>query len=131
MNLLIPVWSDRVSPVLDEARSILIIKAENGKDCGRQEIQLPQSSPTGKAKQISDLGVDFLICGAVSRILEQSLRSLGIDVISGICGEVEEVVKAFFEQQLDRRELLMPGCCAHRRRGHNRHGRRGSRCENP
>ena len=123
MKLAIASWDGRVSPVLDVAKRLLVVDAEDGAAGGRHELELADSQLAARAKQISELGVEVLICGAVSWPLEAALVSSGVRVVSRVCGPVEEVLRAFLAGTLTDEAYLMPGCCGRRRRGRWRVGR--------
>lgn len=125
MKIAIPQWQGRVSPVFDVAANLLIVEVVEGRETGRQAICPLAVDPLARARHVAQLQVDVLICGAVSWPLEMALSSEGVRVISHICGEVEEVLKAFVEGRLSAEEFSMPGCCGRRRR--MRRGRGGSR----
>lgn len=118
-----PIWGERVSPVFDVARRLLIVDIERSLEVGRQDTALSEADPGLRARRVAELGVDVLICGAVSRLLEGMLQAAGIRVIVHVCGPVEEVLRAFVAGCLTDQTFLMPGCCGRRRRVR---GRRGS-----
>lgn len=70
---------------------------------------------TPRARRIVELGVDVLICGAISRPLEAMLLSAGVEVVAQTCGQAEEDFQAFLLGQLTERAFLLPGCCGRRR----------------
>jgi predicted Fe-Mo cluster-binding NifX family protein len=127
MKVGIPIWDDRVSPVLDVARRLLVVSIEGGAEVGRTEVDLAGPLPGARALQIRDLGVDVLISGAVSQPLEAALLAAGVRVIPQTCGPVERVLRAYLCGRLADDALLMPGCCGRRRRmrGRRRAGGRG------
>ncbi len=45
MKVAIPTWRDRVSPVLDVARHLLLIELTDVTEVSRQEISLPETEP--------------------------------------------------------------------------------------
>jgi predicted Fe-Mo cluster-binding NifX family protein len=110
MKVAIPKWRHRISPVLDRSQILVLFDLENGKEVGRIKIRMTHTDPLARARQISDLGVDVIICGAVSSILEIALVSAGINVISCKCGPVKEVLNAYMENKLMDSAFLMPGC---------------------
>jgi len=112
----IPVWQERVSPVFDAAGSLLVIEHEGGREIGRQRMALPQVGMRERVVRLQELGVRTLVCGALSRPLEQGLRAAGIEVVPLVCGGAEEVLAAFLEGRLVQEQFAMPGCCGYRRR---------------
>jgi len=127
MKVAIPCWQGRVSPVLDVARSALLVTLERGQETTRKEVSVEGTSSLHRARHISRLGADAVICGAVSRPLELALHSVEVEVIAHVCGQVDEVLAAFIEGRLDEDTYLMPGCCRRRRRLCVE-GRQGGRC---
>jgi len=125
MKVAIPVWQGRVSPVLDTAGRLVVVDVEDGEEQRRGEEILSESSPMARASQLAGLDVDVLLCGAISRPLENALASSGIQLVSRLCGEIEEVLAAFLDGRLLKDKLfLMPGCCGSQRQFQAR-GRRG------
>ncbi|MBN2325685.1 MAG: NifB/NifX family molybdenum-iron cluster-binding protein [Candidatus Omnitrophica bacterium] len=115
MRLAIPHWQGRVSPVFDVAGVLLLIDVELGEEICRQSVFIKEDSPLDRAKYTRDLGIDALICGAISRPLELALISAGIEVIAQICGDVDQVMNAFLTGQLHQKIFQMPGCCGRRK----------------
>ena len=95
---------------------------EGGREVNRRAVTLDEADLTDRATRLADLGVDVLICGAISRPLEAMLTSAHVRVIAQTCGSAEDVLRAFASGQLTERAFLMPGCCGRRRR--LRRGRR-------
>lgn len=129
MKVAIPTWSGTISPVFDVARSLLLVEVEAGREVGRREEPMGEVDIAGRAVHVARLGVDVLICGAISRPLEMMLVSEGLEVVPHACGPVEEVLQAYVSGRLSDRAYLMPGCCGRRRwmRGRGGRGGRGFR----
>ncbi|HNQ22878.1 MAG TPA: NifB/NifX family molybdenum-iron cluster-binding protein [Phycisphaerae bacterium] len=129
MNVAIPTLQDRVSPVFDVAQQVVLVELDGGRERHRQLVALQARDLVRRVGELSQRGVDVLICGGISRPLDVLLQGAGIRVIPQTCGPVEEVLKAFVTGRLNERAFLMPGCCGRRRRGrcgpHGRAGRRG------
>lgn len=128
----IPIWRGRVSPVMDTAEQLLIVEMNGGIEIGRRQVYLGMTDHTRRAAEICDLGIDVLLCGAVSRALEASLVASGIEMVSQLCGDIECVLKAFVDGKDDLGAFNMPGlswrkgkewCCGRGdRRRRRRHG---------
>jgi predicted Fe-Mo cluster-binding NifX family protein len=115
MRIAIPQWQGRVSPVFDVATNLLLIEVADAGEVGRREEALTATDPNRRAQQVAQLAPQVLICGAISWPLELALRSLGVQVISQICGQVDEVVRCFLLGELANGAFRMPGCCGRRR----------------
>lgn len=116
MTVAIPQWEGRVSPVFDVARSLLLIAIEDGREVRRDEKPLDRAGLHGRAAEVSGLGVDVLICGAISAPLEERLVMSGVQVIGFVCGAIDDVVTAFLSDGLAQPAFWMPGCGGRRRR---------------
>ena len=109
MNVAIPVWEGRISPVFDAARCILVIGVEGDAECARCEIHVGEMALPARAKKLSELGVELLICGAISREFADLLKSLRIAIIPWIAGELDEVLPAFLAGKFPDPLFVMPG----------------------
>lgn len=116
MKVAIPHWQGRVSPVFDVATRVLLVETANGRERSREELLMTATDPAQRAGELAQGGADVLICGAVSWPLEMAVSSAGIEIITQVCGQVEEVLRAFLEDTLSDPAFLMPGCCGRRRR---------------
>lgn len=113
-----------VSPVFDVARNLLSVASRDRHGQDREEAILETSDPFLRAQKIKDLGVDVVVCGAISRVYEMALSGKGIKVISSVCGPLEDVLSAFLDGTLDDSKFLMPGCAGRQRfRGRRGKGR--------
>ncbi len=123
MRVAIPQWEGRVSPVFDVAGSLLLVDLEHGVEIARRDVVLTDDIPAGRARRMAAMGIHTLICGAVSRPLELALLHSGIEVISQICGDVNQVLDAYRKGRIGQPMFFMPGCRGYQRRF--RRGRRG------
>ena len=125
MKIAIPTWQGRVSPVFDVAEQAVLVDLNGRQESDRCTESLRGMALHQRAERLAELGVDVLLCGAISWQLEMLLTSGGIQVVSLICGDVEEVLKAFRNGTLKNEQYAMPGCCGRMRRGRRRGRRRG------
>ena len=124
MKVAIPIWAGRVSPVFDVAKNLIIAEIDQGRELGRAQEPLKEAGLAARAGRVAELGVDVLICGALSQPLEAMLFAKGVRVIPWICGSVEDVLRAFVSGQPLPNLFLMPGCRGRGRRWRRRGGRR-------
>jgi len=123
MKVAVPNWQGRVSPVFDVAEHIVLVYLDNNEDGSRRTENLGSTSPHERARRLAELGVNVLVCGAISWPLEALLAANGVRVIPLVCGEVKDIVQALRDGTLDSERFAMPGCCRKRRRAGQR--RRG------
>jgi predicted Fe-Mo cluster-binding NifX family protein len=62
-----------------------------------------------RVRALSELGVDVLICGAISVDLEERLLAAGIEVVAEMRGEVREIVRAYLDGEILQPGFSMPG----------------------
>jgi predicted Fe-Mo cluster-binding NifX family protein len=133
MRVALPIWNDRVSPVMDAATRLLIVDYSDQGEVSRTEAPLGGDHVPHLARLLSGLGIQSLICGGISHHLFSLLEAQRIKVIPWVTGPVEEVLEAYTANQLWSRRFLMPGCSGRGRgRGRGRgqglgHGRGGHR----
>jgi len=125
MRVAIPVWNGRVSPVFDEASTIVLLDIEDGREKARTEVKLAAHPLVLKVKYLVEQHVDVLICGAISQLLAEMCAAAGTSVVSWVAGPLEEVVQAFLSGALPSPTYTMPGCCGQRLRAHHRSRCRG------
>ncbi|MFH1746564.1 MAG: hypothetical protein ABIG44_05900 [Planctomycetota bacterium] len=116
MKLAIPTWQGRISPVLDVAQRLLVVEVVTEREISRREVEIIETQLPARFRLIQELGVQVLICGALSKPLEGLLTSAGVQVMPRMCGPTEEILRAFLEARLPSEEFLMPGCCGRHRR---------------
>ncbi|MFP3929066.1 MAG: NifB/NifX family molybdenum-iron cluster-binding protein [Desulfobacteraceae bacterium] len=128
MRAAFAVWNGRIAPVFDVARQIHLVEAESGGIVNQWTEVLPEEMPVQRALRLTELGVENLICGAVSRPLQALVSAYGIRVTAFIAGGADEVIQAWLEDRLDGEEFAMPGCCGRRKpRGCRSPGGRAAR----
>ena len=109
MRIAIAHWQDHISPVLDVSDRLLLIDIEEGRELKREDNVLNCRGPFERAREVYRLGVQVLLCGAVSRPLETALVSSGVRVIGFICGDLEDVLSAYLNGRLTDKCFQMPG----------------------
>ena len=112
----IAVLEDRVSPVFDVSRRLLVWDLQDGCVAGRREVAIRSTDPRSRVRQLTRLGVSTLICGAVSRRLSRLLMAWDVSLVPFVAGEVPAVLEAYCAGRLPQPALAMPGCGLRRRR---------------
>ena len=91
-------WLDRIAPVFDVGGRILVL-AEGGRE--REEHVLSRGEPLHRAEDLLRLDVGTLICGAISRPMQEALVAGGIKVVGFVTGDLERVITAWERGDLD------------------------------
>ena len=109
MRVAVAIWNHRISPVFDVSRKIMVLDIENRAVTAKDIQILSGDDPRYKATRLTELNVETLICGAISRPMAKRLTSEGIRLISFVAGDRRQVIDAFLEGRLPTPELAMPG----------------------
>jgi predicted Fe-Mo cluster-binding NifX family protein len=119
----IPEWRGQVSTVFDFAGKLLLIEIDGQKETNRIEHIFPDEPLLQRAARLNTLGVDVLICGAISRPLLLMISGSGIKVIPEINGSIDEVLNAYLTGRLTEQRFSMPGCRGRERKGFRSKGK--------
>jgi predicted Fe-Mo cluster-binding NifX family protein len=109
MRIAVAAAHGRVSPLLDVARSVVVVEVERGTRRSLDSVSLDTCDPLENTHRLSGLQMDVLICGAVSQQLAALLRAYEIHVIAFVTGEVDAVVDAYLKGRLPGPTFAMPG----------------------
>ncbi len=110
MKVAVTVWEDRISPVFDASRRLLIAEIENAQVTDRSYVLFDSGLPSSLTKTLAELDVSVLICGAVSQVPANIIGTGGITLIPFIAGEVERVLEAYAKGNSLEPTFVMPGC---------------------
>jgi predicted Fe-Mo cluster-binding NifX family protein len=107
----------RIAPVFDTAQWIRVVEIESGQIIGEAKEQLAQDLPMQKTLRLAELGINTLVCGAITRTLKAMITAYGIQVIPFVAGDLRTVIQAWRTGDLRGSAFVMPGCCKHARFG--------------
>ena len=120
MKAAFAVHDGRIAPVFDTARRMCVVTAEAGRIADEELVALPGDAAFQKAAQIAGLGIEVLVCGAISGPLQAQIAAYGIKVISFIAGDLRDVMSALLSDTINEDRFMMPGCCGRGRRARGR-----------
>jgi predicted Fe-Mo cluster-binding NifX family protein len=106
MRVALPVYSGRISPVFDVATHMRVVDIDDGTVIHTRDLCLAKLN---RIARLEELGVDVLICGAISRPLEAACWVAGIEVVSEICGPADDVIGAYLNGSLAAEDYRSPG----------------------
>jgi predicted Fe-Mo cluster-binding NifX family protein len=109
MRIAVPVWGDKISPVLDTASRLQVFELVENTWLSELETFLEEKEISRRCSRIRNLKIDTIICGAISRTMSDILAAAGINIIAGIAGSYMEVLNAYQEGCLFCERFLMPG----------------------
>ncbi len=116
-------WENRMASVFDAVCVLQVLEGD-----ALVEHPLPEP-PHQKVQTLQDLGVQTLVCGAISQSLQALLEASGILVVPFVAGDRLEILQAYQSGQLGSSRFAMPGCQARKGfckgAGHGFNRRRG------
>ena len=131
MKVAVTVWENTVSTVCDFCNRLLVFDVMGDEVKNRSFMPFETKILPESVNQLEELGVEVLLCGAISRPLERMIRASGVQVIPCLRGSIEEVIGAYLNGGLSNARFILPGfgpgasCVRGRRR------RRGGVCRLP
>lgn len=134
--LAIPVFRARVAPVLDWCSKVVIFAEDASDMASGRQVEVAGGDMFGLMRMLREQEIRVLICGAVSPEMLAYGEGAGLEIIYGIAGEIEEVLRAYREGSLDQPRFRLPGCPCKREFKHGAKcaggaGRRISRGKEP
>lgn len=100
MKVAIPRFRERVAPCFEYSATITIFTIEQGKVVSQCDFALQSSVALDRVRLLRDQEVDVLICGGVQESFEDLVKARGIEVLSWVSGEVEDLLKRFIKGKL-------------------------------
>lgn len=120
MKIAIAAYQNRIAAILESADRLIILESPIRLDSPRQTILLPNQSINILLNHLQREGIQSLICGAATGWQQHWLEANAIQICCWMTGEIDPVIEALANENLDSPHFLMPGC---RRRFGWRHGR--------
>lgn len=130
---------NRVAYRLDCADTIVVARKDHKGRLQLEEAALSERDAIRRVQQIADLGIETLICGAVSVFVFRMFQHHGIHVIGGVIGDAQDVLDRYLNGNLRAGAILhrpamrggggfcSTGRTCTRRRMRNRGARKGER----
>ncbi len=110
MKIAFAFWDNRIAPVFDTSRQIYVIDAESGHIVREAEEDLTDDLLVRKILRLVELGIDTVVCGAISRSTYELVSAYGIHVVPFVAGDLDEVIRVWLSGNLDSETFTMPGC---------------------
>lgn len=104
-------WENRIAPLFDTAEEILLVELEGDKVLNESLEKISGEFPLQRALRLEELGVEVLVCGAISRPMQRALLSYKVELYSFVAGELHKVLQGWISDRLRSDSFAMPGCC--------------------
>lgn len=109
-NIAVTVWGERVSPVFDAARTLLIAHIDGNTLIGTALVAFDPDRPLELLHLLRAHQVVLIICGAVSEGPAAMIEAAGVELIPFIAGDVQQVLRHYLQGRPFRGQFRMPGC---------------------
>ena len=109
MRVALTIWENRLSPVADSARQLLLVKIGNKGIQERHYERFQQESLFYRARTLADLDARIFICGAISDFFRSLIEGYGIQIIPFVRGKADDVLQAYLAKSLSNPRFLMVG----------------------
>ena len=112
----LPVFQERVSPLMDVSDRYIIYETENGEIKQRVIITISTESGPQRIEKLKDIGVNTIICGAVSGHVAHKVGEKGMRLVSMIYGPIDEVIERYLNNTLTTFIPGPAGCTGRKKR---------------
>ena len=110
MKIAITAWGNRVSPVFDSARTLLVAEIIN-RSIQNQTFEAFQPDKIMELTEfLQKEKVPPLICGAISTQPANTIVNENIRLISFVSGNAMDILNAFAKRNTIDQTHMMPGC---------------------
>jgi predicted Fe-Mo cluster-binding NifX family protein len=94
-TLAVPVFNDRLSPLLDVADRFAIVDIVDNRLEHRAMITVNEPDERRRIEKLRELGVTCIISGAVSGYVSRLVACCNMDLISWVSGGIDDVLEAY------------------------------------
>ncbi len=109
-RIAITVWENRISPVFDSARTLLIAEIKDNALVRTSYSTFDFDRPLELLQILRAGEVRIIVCGAISEGPANMLLDAGFEVISFIAGDVHRVLETLVKGDQLGEDFKMPGC---------------------
>jgi predicted Fe-Mo cluster-binding NifX family protein len=95
VKVAIPRFGESIAPCFEYSATIAIFLIEDNQVKSQTDFALQSQRAFDRVRLLRDQGVDTLICGGVQDRFEDLVKATGINVISWVSGNVEELLNQF------------------------------------
>lgn len=103
MRIAVPRMGEMVAPCFEYCATMALFTIHEGRVVEQVDFPLRSREPFDRVRLLRDQRVDVLICGGMQDIYEDLIRASGLEVISWVSGEVEDLLDMYL------RGSLVPG----------------------
>ncbi|WP_035237392.1 NifB/NifX family molybdenum-iron cluster-binding protein [Desulfobacter vibrioformis] len=110
MKIAITTWGNRVSPVFDAAKTLLIAEIENHSIHNNKYESFQPDDVIALAALLNREKVTALICGAISESCAARLVENEIRIFAFVTGNAMDILDCLARHNTIKPAFMMPGC---------------------
>jgi predicted Fe-Mo cluster-binding NifX family protein len=127
MKVAVTVFKNRVSPRIDVSDSLFIYEIDAGTVEQIKIIPLGFEYPAELISLLQQNGINKILCGGCPHFFSRALLLSGFELLSGLSGDTEQVMKMLAEGKLEHLPGRGPAGSFARGCGRKRRARQGKR----
>jgi predicted Fe-Mo cluster-binding NifX family protein len=109
VKVAVTVWGNRISPVFDAARTLLVAEVADKKISGHYYTAFDPGSPVDLVNTLKKHQITLLFCGAISQIPADLIADQHIDLICFVTGNARQFLDSFARARTVEPKHRMPG----------------------
>ncbi len=109
-KIAVTLWGNRVSPVFDSARTLLIAEIDGNALVSTSQLTFDPERLLELVQMLQTQQVRLIICGAVSEGPAAMIEAAGVELIPFIAGDARVVLDHYLQGRPFDAEFRMPGC---------------------
>jgi predicted Fe-Mo cluster-binding NifX family protein len=109
VKLAVTVWGNRISPVFDAARTLLVAEIEHNKIARQFYTSFDPGSPVDLVDTLKKNKVNILVCGAISKTPADLISDQEIQIIPFVTGNTRQFLDSFARDRTVAKNHMMPG----------------------
>ena len=121
MKVAVPLFGSRVSPRFDCGSALLLAEVSDGAVRATEQVTDQSANTLERVARLRELGVDAVVCGAITMFLWRHLTACGIQVFPWAFCESDKALEALARGEL-RPDPMQCGRGRTRRRGRWKQG---------
>jgi predicted Fe-Mo cluster-binding NifX family protein len=105
-------WNNRIAPVFDTVEQLYILEIKSGRIDSEHLEWFKTDTLIQKVLRLVELGIDTVVCGAISKPVYGMLVAQGIKVVDFVAGDLYQVINAWLNGSIIDSSFAMPGKCS-------------------
>ncbi len=101
VRIAIPRMGEIIAPCFEHCATMAVFRVGTEGEIEQVDYPLRSREPFDRVRLLRDQEVDCVICGAVAGLYEDVLRTTGVEVISWVAGNVEDLLSLYLRGRLE------------------------------